>query len=100
MRVALQQVGADFRGIAFASRGDVFQSILQDRRRPLVEELQATRETAAVLLDLEQQGLDVLLVLVVVGVDRSVAHQVGGGGDVAAGRDFVAEAEAYCVEVS
>jgi len=51
-------------------------------------------------LNLEKQRLDVLLILVVVGVDRSMAHEVGRGGDLALRRCFVAEAKSYSIKVS
>jgi hypothetical protein len=52
-----------------------------------------------VLLDLEKQRLDVLFVLVVVGVDRGMAYEVGCGGDLTVGRCFVIEAKSYGIEV-
>ena len=56
---------------------------------PFVQESQAAGEATTVLLNLEKQRLDVLLVLVVVGVDRGMAHEVGCSGDLAMGRCFV-----------
>jgi hypothetical protein len=52
-----------------------------------------------VLFNLEKQRLDVLLVLVVVGVDRGMAYEVGCGGDLAMGWCFVVEAKSYGIEV-
>ena len=66
---------------------------------PFVQESQAAGEATTVHLNLEKQRLDILLIFVVVGVDRGMAHEVGRSGDLALWWCFVVEAESYGVEV-
>jgi hypothetical protein len=66
---------------------------------PLVQKCQAPGEATTVLLDLEKQRLDILLILIVVGIDGRMAYKVRCSGNLASWWWLVIEAESNSIKV-
>lgn len=76
VRITLDEMLTDLLGISGPRRGQVLEMVLVDGRLPLVQEFERAREAASIQLEFVQERPDVLVVLVIVGVDGAMSDQI------------------------
>lgn len=100
VRVAAEQVLSNVVRVDCARGRQLLQPVLEHGRLPLRHEGQRPGPfPVAVLLEFEEEGLDELVIFVVVGINGAVTHNVGRGGDIAARGRRVFKTKADSIKV-